>query len=186
LGRIYYVFGRGFYIDINLFRRAHAEMGRDTSAEASMHPRAVAMTSDGTGALFSQYNVAEWWDLDEQRYLLCVRHEQGRILDVGVTDSRQGVTAGDDGVVRVWDLFTGKLEREMAGHRDLVSQVELTPDGHFAVSASYDLTVRIWDVTSGDSVGCWTCEGRPHVAIPRNGKHLAILDEVGNTYLVAR
>lgn len=183
-GRIYYVSGRGFYIDIPLFRKVYAQVGWKAATEATIQPSAVAVTSDGTAALFGQNHTAEFWDLDEQRFLRSVQHEKGRILDVGITDSQQGISAGDDGVVRVWNLSSGELEHEMSGHRDLISQVELSASGRFAVTASYDLTVRIWDVKSGKAMGCWTCEGRPHIAVPTDGRHLAIVDEVGKTYLL--
>lgn len=180
LGRIYYVSGGGLYIDMNLFRRVYQQGGRDTA----LQPSAVSLTSDGTGALFCQNDTAEFWDLDEQRFLRSVRHEKGRILDVAITDSREGISVGDDGVVRVWDLFSGELECEISGHRDLITQVELCANGRYAVTASYDFTVRIWDVKCGKAVGCLTCEGRPHVSVPADGRHLAIVDEIGRTYLV--
>ena len=37
----------------------------------------------------------------------------------------------------------------MEGHHDRVCSVSLTPDGRYAVSASNDKTLRVWDLESG-------------------------------------
>jgi WD40 repeat protein len=52
------------------------------------------------------------------------------------------------------------LLRTLAGHTDRVLGVALTPDGRRAVSASYDGTLRVWDLESGQSVN--TLEGHTH------------------------
>jgi WD40 repeat protein len=38
------------------------------------------------------------------------------------------------------------------GHRHEVIAVVITPDGHRALSASYDRTLRVWDLASGQTV----------------------------------
>ena len=42
--------------------------------------------------------------------------------------------------------------QRFAGHSDSVSSVALSPDGKFALSGSYDKTVRLWDITTGQSL----------------------------------
>jgi WD40 repeat protein/serine/threonine protein kinase len=46
----------------------------------------------------------------------------------------------------------GSLIRTFEGHTSWVHGVALTPDGRYAVSASWDATLRMWDLQSGDSV----------------------------------
>jgi WD40 repeat protein len=44
------------------------------------------------------------------------------------------------------------LERTLVGHESEVRAVTLTPNGHQAVSASDDGTLRVWDLVSGEEV----------------------------------
>jgi WD40 repeat protein len=49
-------------------------------------------------------------------------------------------------------LPSGQLVRTLEGHTDPVSAVVVTPDGRFAVSASYDRTLKVWDIEKGETV----------------------------------
>ena len=44
-----------------------------------------------------------------------------------------------------WDACQSVLE----GHSDLVSAVVFSPDGQLVASASYDSTVRVWEIATG-------------------------------------
>jgi WD40 repeat protein len=52
--------------------------------------------------------------------------------------------------VRLWDIKTGKERATLRGHRDLVSDVAFSPDGRHLVTGSYDRTVRVWNLASGE------------------------------------
>jgi RNA polymerase sigma factor (sigma-70 family) len=54
-----------------------------------------------------------------------------------------------DGVVRLWDVATGKELRRLEGHTAGVMSVAFSPDGKRAVSASDDHTVRLWALATG-------------------------------------
>jgi WD40 repeat protein len=49
----------------------------------------------------------------------------------------------------IWDVKTGKLEANLTGHGDQISAAALSPDGRHAVTASYDGTLREWDIATG-------------------------------------
>ena len=65
----------------------------------------------------------------------------------------------------------GSLIRSLEGHSSWVTAAALTPDGGEVVSASYDRTLRVWDLESGRSLR--TLEGHSRevngVAITRDG-----------------
>jgi WD40 repeat protein len=49
--------------------------------------------------------------------------------------------------VRLWDLDSGHCLRVLEGHTDTVVSVDLSADGHVAVSAGgYDRTLRLWEI----------------------------------------
>ena len=64
-------------------------------------------------------------------------------------DGRRAVTAGSDGMVRLWDLQTGQELRQMRGHADRINAVALSPDGRRALSGGKDGIVRLWDLETG-------------------------------------
>ncbi len=69
-----------------------------------------------------------------------------------LTISPDGATlaaAGDDHLIRFWNLEDGKLTRTLAGHIDWIRSLEFSPDGMSLVSGGDDRKVRIWDATTG-------------------------------------
>jgi WD40 repeat protein len=44
------------------------------------------------------------------------------------------------------------LLRTLAGHKDLVTGVVVTPDGGRAISSSWDKTLKVWDLASGQEL----------------------------------
>ena len=54
-----------------------------------------------------------------------------------------------DGLVKVLDRGTGRV-RAFQGHRDRVRCVAFAPDGQLLASASWDQSIRLWDVATGE------------------------------------
>lgn len=59
-----------------------------------------------------------------------------------------------DGMIRVWELYTGRELRRLKGHMSWVLSIAFAPNGRQAVSGSADGTVRLWDVHSGRELHC--------------------------------
>jgi WD40 repeat protein len=53
-----------------------------------------------------------------------------------------------DGVIRLWDVVSGNELGRLAGHRSGIHQLIFWPDGKTLASASFDQTIRLWDVTN--------------------------------------
>jgi WD40 repeat protein len=49
----------------------------------------------------------------------------------------------------MWEVKSGKLQRTLDGHKNIVWCVAFDPDGRTLVSGSYDKTIKIWEPASG-------------------------------------
>ncbi|HKB38866.1 MAG TPA: c-type cytochrome domain-containing protein, partial [Gemmataceae bacterium] len=90
-------------------------------------------------------------------------------------DGKVLATAGYDRLIKLWDLETGKLLRDLKDHSDAVYGVAFSPDGKLLASGSADRTVKVWDVATGTrlySLGEAT-DWVYAVAWAPDGKHVA-------------
>lgn len=62
------------------------------------------------------------------------------------TDGKLLAAAGEDGCVHWWDVASGTVRGQLAGHLGAVAALAFLPDGRGLVSASHDSTALIWDV----------------------------------------
>lgn len=56
-------------------------------------------------------------------------------------------SGGSDGIVRLWDLRTGEVVRQLLGHTGPITSLQF--DDTCLVTGSADSTVRIWDLRTG-------------------------------------
>jgi mono/diheme cytochrome c family protein len=71
-------------------------------------------------------------------------------------DGLHAAAGGDDRVLRLWDVQTGKELRQFRGHKDEITAVAFSPRGLWTVTGSRDRTVRLWDTETGDELAVWT------------------------------
>merc|ERR1712088_255710 len=67
------------------------------------------------------------------------------------------LSSSRDKTIIMWHLTReegsyGVPKRRMQGHSHFVSDVEVSSDGQYALSGSWDATLRLWDLASGNTV----------------------------------
>jgi guanine nucleotide-binding protein subunit beta-2-like 1 protein len=70
-------------------------------------------------------------------------------------DNKKIISGSRDKSVMVWNLenpdenSVGRAQRRLTGHSHFVQDVVISSDGQFALSGSWDGTLRLWDLTTG-------------------------------------
>jgi WD40 repeat protein/serine/threonine protein kinase len=119
----------------------------------------------------------EWHYLRRLRYrnLPPLRHEAS-VSDAAFSrDGRQVASVDRKGVVKVWDIQTGREVLRIQAHDKPADCVAFSPDGHSLATGSQDKTIKIWDVATRQRIRI--LQGHQSVihsvAFSPDGRHLA-------------
>jgi hypothetical protein len=140
---------------------------------------ALGFRGDGRQLAVGTHDTVVVWDLADARPALILRDLPGAVHALAFSrDGRQlavgaGLTARS-GVVRLYSVPDGTLLHDFPGHDDVVYGLAFRPDGAQLASASFDQTVRVWDLALGRPAGVFTGHSDfvYDVAYTRDGKSL--------------
>ncbi len=67
-------------------------------------------------------------------------------------DGKFLASAGDDGLLIIWDVATGGIVKKINAHHDPVTSLCYKSDGSVIATTSWDKTVKLWSVSSGEMI----------------------------------
>ncbi|MEG4842753.1 nSTAND1 domain-containing NTPase, partial [Microcoleus sp. B9-D4] len=113
-------------------------------------PDGKTLATIGTESLFRPVSTIVLWDIFSKKKLTEFQTDPKgikiNVLGFSPTNSKLLVTAGADGIARLWET-TGKQLAILEGHQGQVNDVEFSPNGKLLVTAGEDRTARLWDTT---------------------------------------
>ncbi len=89
------------------------------------------------------------WDVATQKRLKILEHTDSVLNLAFGRDGSVLVTAGKDGIARIWNVADGSLKHELKGHNGQVNCATFDQTGERLVTASMDATAIIWDWRTG-------------------------------------
>jgi WD40 repeat protein len=111
----------------------------------------VVSSPDGERVAFIVRGRATVVALPSRRVVSRFRHRTKMVSLTFDRDGKRAVTAASNSeVARVWDVDTGRLERELRGHYGDVVVGTIDPSGSTIVTGSNDGQGRVWDATTGN------------------------------------
>jgi WD40 repeat protein len=93
-------------------------------------------------------------------------------------------SAGDGGLVKVWDARTGKALREWKAHQYYVTRVAFSPDGTRILTGSRDESVKVWDARTAALLLDAKGMTRSSVAFSPDGKRIVASHEGGTARVI--
>jgi WD40 repeat protein len=79
-------------------------------------------------------------------------HKGGVFATAFSKDSSAVVSAGADGLVKVWDAKSQSEQRALTGHTKYVLSVGLSNDLRYLVSGGADRSVRVWSLSNAKAI----------------------------------
>lgn len=109
---------------------------------------AAAITPNGKFAIIAfSDRTLKIWDLDRQVSIKSMKDCPFEVLSADITsDADLAVLGTSNNQLKIWHL---EERRPIGEHEDDVNGISIAPNQNWAISASHDRTLKLWDLTTG-------------------------------------
>ncbi|KAM3833199.1 apoptotic protease-activating factor 1 isoform 1-T4 [Vipera latastei] len=119
------------------------------------HRKAVQhcqFTSDGKTLISSSDDsTIQVWNWQSEKYIILKGHKES-VKNFHLLKQSSLLSWSFDGTVKVWNILTGKLEKDLTCHEDTVLSCAVSPDATIFSTTSADKTAKIWSFRSSSAL----------------------------------
>jgi WD40 repeat protein/predicted Ser/Thr protein kinase len=135
--------------------------GRDTAVTGlSFSPDGKRLASAGCG------EAVRVWDATAPQEVRTIPLPLFGTSTVALSgDGRRLAEGRSEGDVLVWELGEQPRPVTLRGHKRIVRAIDFSPDEGRLATVGIDLTLRLWDARTGDSLGWWKAHEENAVAV---------------------
>jgi WD40 repeat protein len=138
----------------------------------------IAYSSSGSSFAYIEedFNTFQVRDTKNGSVLHSCRSQDIIITITFAPEGKTISTCSENGMIRQWDVETGRESSSWEAHADRVTCLLYSPDGEYLISGCTDGTVRVWDARNPGNpmISQFSVPSVTALAIAPSGKFLAI------------
>lgn len=92
---------------------------------------------------------ARLWDITTGIMLQKFKTNEPLHAALIMPDGKRIITAGDDRIIRIWDIGSAKVLKTLEGHQTQITSLQITSDGKSLLSYSIDGIIKCWNLDKG-------------------------------------
>jgi WD40 repeat protein len=149
---------------ISTLTEPYCEKRKDSKGCRDVAVLDVEITSDGRFALTGGDNAPILWEISTGKKIRSFDKDLTRGVTSHLTISPDGkyvlstlskYSEGGklpDEFLELWNISTGESLKTFKTHQEPITSIVITPDGKYALSGSWDTTIKQWDIQTGKEV----------------------------------